>query len=207
MKDLTLDSDGENSLGIYISPTRNMAMDTASSEDICDSFLTKPDPEIQVENQVSPFVGSLCYLPFQHNGHNLVAFTLGNQQNYIQRRKRTGKSRSSSEIQRHRNRRTSHSIEELQNQRVLANVRERQRTQSLNDAFSALRRIIPTLPSDKLSKIQTLRLAARYIDFLYQVIHSGEVEENYGEWKELGQPLTDALFEYDWVMQICVLYE
>ncbi|GFW75396.1 twist-related protein 2 [Trichonephila clavipes] len=86
--------------------------------------------------------------------------------------------KSNSEIQRHRNRRTSHSMEELQNQRVLANVRERQRTQSLNDAFSALRRIIPTLPSDKLSKIQTLRLAARYIDFLYQVIHSGEVEEN-----------------------------
>ena len=61
-------------------------------------------------------------------------------------------------------------LEELQNQRVLANVRERQRTQSLNDAFSQLRKIIPTLPSDKLSKIQTLKLATRYIDFLYQVL-------------------------------------
>ena len=61
-------------------------------------------------------------------------------------------------------------FEELQNQRVLANVRERQRTQSLNDAFSQLRKIIPTLPSDKLSKIQTLKLATRYIDFLYQVL-------------------------------------
>ncbi|XP_069504584.1 twist-related protein 1 isoform X1 [Ambystoma mexicanum] len=60
------------------------------------------------------------------------------------------------------------SYEELQTQRVMANVRERQRTQSLNEAFSALRKIIPTLPSDKLSKIQTLKLAARYIDFLYQ---------------------------------------
>ncbi|GFY38562.1 twist-related protein 1 [Trichonephila inaurata madagascariensis] len=178
MKDLSLDSDNESSLGIYITPSKGMQIDETSSEDICNSFITKPDPEIQVENQVSPFVGSLCYLPFQHNGHNLVAFTLGNQQNYLQRRKRPAKSRSNSEIQRHRNRRTSHSMEELQNQRVLANVRERQRTQSLNDAFSALRRIIPTLPSDKLSKIQTLRLAARYIDFLYQVIHSGEVEEN-----------------------------
>ena len=58
---------------------------------------------------------------------------------------------------------------DLQTQRVLANVRERQRTQSLNEAFAALRKIIPTLPSDKLSKIQTLKLAARYIDFLYQV--------------------------------------
>ncbi|VEL23860.1 unnamed protein product [Protopolystoma xenopodis] len=51
--------------------------------------------------------------------------------------------------------------EELQTQRFLANVRERQRTQSLNRAFAELRRIIPTLPSDKLSKIQTLKLATR----------------------------------------------
>lgn len=62
------------------------------------------------------------------------------------------------------------SSEELQQARVLANVRERQRTQSLNEAFTSLRKIIPTLPSDKLSKIQTLKLAIRYIDFLYQVL-------------------------------------
>lgn len=61
---------------------------------------------------------------------------------------------------------------DAQTQRVLANVRERQRTQNLNEAFAALRKIIPTLPSDKLSKIQTLKLAARYIDFLYQVNES-----------------------------------
>ncbi|KAJ9576518.1 hypothetical protein L9F63_025586, partial [Diploptera punctata] len=70
-------------------------------------------------------------------------------------------------------RRKSQSYEELQTQRVMANVRERQRTQSLNEAFASLRKIIPTLPSDKLSKIQTLKLAARYIDFLYQVLHCG----------------------------------
>lgn len=68
------------------------------------------------------------------------------------------------------------SLAELQSQRVLANVRERQRTQSLNEAFAALRKIIPTLPSDKLSKIQTLKLAARYIDFLYQVLQSDEMD-------------------------------
>nr|AGQ04598.1 twist protein [Platynereis dumerilii] len=68
----------------------------------------------------------------------------------------------------------SQSFEDLQNQRVLANVRERQRTQSLNDAFSQLRKIIPTLPSDKLSKIQTLKLATRYIDFLYQVLRTDD---------------------------------
>lgn len=66
----------------------------------------------------------------------------------------------------------SQTMEDLQAQRVLANVRERQRTQSLNDAFAQLRDIIPTLPSDKLSKIQTLKLASRYIDFLYQVLRT-----------------------------------
>lgn len=64
------------------------------------------------------------------------------------------------------------SQDDVQNQRTIANVRERQRTQSLNDAFAHLRLIIPTLPSDKLSKIQTLKLATRYIDFLYQILHT-----------------------------------
>lgn len=68
------------------------------------------------------------------------------------------------------------SFDDLQTQRVLANIRERQRTQSLNEAFTSLRKIIPTLPSDKLSKIQTLKLAARYIDFLYQVLQSDELD-------------------------------
>ncbi|XP_056321903.1 twist-related protein 2 [Danio aesculapii] len=71
---------------------------------------------------------------------------------------------------------SNQSFEELQNQRVLANVRERQRTQSLNEAFASLRKIIPTLPSDKLSKIQTLKLASRYIDFLCQVLQSDEMD-------------------------------
>lgn len=65
----------------------------------------------------------------------------------------------------------------MQSQRVMANVRERQRTQSLNEAFASLRKIIPTLPSDKLSKIQTLKLATRYIDFLYQVLHKANTDE------------------------------
>nr|XP_014102291.1 protein twist [Bactrocera oleae] len=65
--------------------------------------------------------------------------------------------------------------DEFHNQRVMANVRERQRTQSLNDAFKALQQIIPTLPSDKLSKIQTLKLATRYIDFLCRVLSTSEI--------------------------------
>ncbi|KAL0277088.1 UNVERIFIED_CONTAM: hypothetical protein PYX00_004491 [Menopon gallinae] len=78
-------------------------------------------------------------------------------------------------------RKVPQSYEELQNQRVMANVRERQRTQSLNEAFTSLRKIIPTLPSDKLSKIQTLKLASRYIDFLYQVLHYGSSDVSEGE--------------------------
>ncbi|KAM9368194.1 twist-related protein 2-like [Phaethornis superciliosus] len=69
-----------------------------------------------------------------------------------------------------------HFLEDSHTQRVIANVRERQRTQSLNEAFAELRKIIPTLPSDKLSKIQTLKLAARYIDFLYRVLQSEELD-------------------------------
>ncbi|CAH1994002.1 unnamed protein product [Acanthoscelides obtectus] len=73
-------------------------------------------------------------------------------------------------------RKAAQSYEDLQTQRVMANVRERQRTQSLNEAFASLRKSIPTLPSDKLSKIQTLKLAARYIDFLYQVLSTSTPE-------------------------------
>lgn len=82
-------------------------------------------------------------------------------------------------------RKTPQSYEDIQNQRIMANVRERQRTQSLNEAFASLRKSIPTLPSDKLSKIQTLKLAARYIDFLYHVL-STSTPENPGDSDVLG---------------------
>ena len=72
-------------------------------------------------------------------------------------------------------------LEDPHAQRVIANIRERQRTQSLNEAFASLREIIPTLPSDKLSKIQTLKLASRYIDFLYQVLQSDEMNAKLAE--------------------------
>ncbi|XP_059160094.1 uncharacterized protein LOC131943818 isoform X2 [Physella acuta] len=96
-------------------------------------------------------------------------------------RKRPYKAESSpnSEAARKARRKSPQSPEELQAQRCLANVRERQRTESLNEAFSQLRKIIPTLPSDKLSKIQTLKLACRYIDFLFQILRSDETEMKY----------------------------
>lgn len=82
-------------------------------------------------------------------------------------------------------RKAPQSYEEIQNQRIMANVRERQRTQSLNEAFASLRKSIPTLPSDKLSKIQTLKLAASYIDFLYHVLSTSS-PENPGDGDVLG---------------------
>lgn len=60
-------------------------------------------------------------------------------------------------------------------QRQAANARERDRTQSVNTAFTALRTLIPTEPADrKLSKIETLRLASSYISHLGNVLLVGE---------------------------------
>lgn len=105
------------------------------------------------------------------------------------RRKRSlsSSSKSSSGEMKQR-RKFPQSYGELHSQRILANVRERQRTQSLNEAFTALRKLIPTLPSDKLSKIQTLKLASRYIDFLCQILHGSEDADSSG---------TDTANEHD----------
>ncbi|XP_026201537.1 T-cell acute lymphocytic leukemia protein 1 homolog [Anabas testudineus] len=55
--------------------------------------------------------------------------------------------------------------------RVFTNSRERWRQQTVNGAFSELRRLIPTHPPDrKLSKNEILRLALRYINFLDQLL-------------------------------------
>ena len=56
-------------------------------------------------------------------------------------------------------------------QRHAANLRERKRMQSINEAFEGLRNHIPTLPYEKrLSKVDTLRLAIGYIGFLTEMI-------------------------------------
>uniref|UniRef100_A0A8D8X962 Pancreas transcription factor 1 subunit alpha n=1 Tax=Cacopsylla melanoneura TaxID=428564 RepID=A0A8D8X962_9HEMI len=56
-------------------------------------------------------------------------------------------------------------------QRQAANLRERRRMQSINDAFEGLRAHIPTLPYEKrLSKVDTLKLAIGYIQFLSDLV-------------------------------------
>ncbi|XP_061685371.1 transcription factor 15-like [Syngnathoides biaculeatus] len=60
-------------------------------------------------------------------------------------------------------------------QRQAANARERDRTHSVNTAFTALRTLIPTEPADrKLSKVETLRLACSYISHLANMLMLGE---------------------------------
>jgi len=73
-------------------------------------------------------------------------------------------------------------------QRNQANARERDRTQNVNTAFTALRTLIPTEPVDrKLSKIETLRLASSYISHLANVLVLGEGRED-------GQPCLSAVY-------------
>lgn len=58
-------------------------------------------------------------------------------------------------------------------QRHAANLRERKRMQSINDAFDGLRTHIPVHPYEKrLSKVDTLRLAIEYISFLNRLLNS-----------------------------------
>lgn len=62
----------------------------------------------------------------------------------------------------------------LNEQRAVANKRERKRTQNLNQAYKQLQSIIPKEPSDKMSKIHTLHLALAYIDFLNDILKDSE---------------------------------
>ncbi|OWR41223.1 enolase II [Danaus plexippus plexippus] len=72
-----------------------------------------------------------------------------------------------------RHRRRSRCPQQQIQQRQAANLRERRRMQSINDAFEGLRAHIPTLPYEKrLSKVDTLKLAIGYIGFLGELIRA-----------------------------------
>ncbi len=69
--------------------------------------------------------------------------------------------------------RRKRSDEQYVHQRQMANLRERRRMQCINEAFEGLRSHIPTLPYERrLSKVDTLRLAISYINFLAELINS-----------------------------------
>ena len=57
-------------------------------------------------------------------------------------------------------------------QRKAANIRERRRMTSLNEAFDILRKAVPTFHYEKkLSRIETLKLAIQYIYFMTEVLN------------------------------------
>uniref|UniRef100_A0A1B0FGX7 BHLH domain-containing protein n=1 Tax=Glossina morsitans morsitans TaxID=37546 RepID=A0A1B0FGX7_GLOMM len=66
-------------------------------------------------------------------------------------------------------------------QRQAANLRERRRMQSINEAFEGLRSHIPTLPYEKrLSKVDTLKLAISYITFLSEMVKKDKNDNETG---------------------------
>lgn len=73
-------------------------------------------------------------------------------------------------------------------QRKAANLRERRRMKSINEAFDSLRKCIPVTESvdRKLSKVDTLKLTMSYIRYLAELIKTnndfstcGQVSNNY----------------------------
>lgn len=60
-------------------------------------------------------------------------------------------------------------------QRRAANARERRRVQGLTEAFLQLRSILPVLTQDDVSKMDTLRLAAKWIAHLTTVLIQEEI--------------------------------
>ncbi|XP_068592801.1 neurogenic differentiation factor 1 [Cebidichthys violaceus] len=69
-------------------------------------------------------------------------------------------------------------IQRFKVRRMKANARERNRMHGLNDALECLRKIVPCYSkTQKLSKIETLRLAKNYIWALSEVLRSGKAPD------------------------------
>ncbi|XP_075995144.1 neurogenic differentiation factor 4 [Genypterus blacodes] len=88
--------------------------------------------------------------------------------------------------------------ERFRARRVKANARERSRMHGLNDALESLRTVMPCQSkTQKLSKIETLRLARNYIWALSEVLESGESLESHGfvemMCKGLSQPTSNLV--------------
>lgn len=89
-------------------------------------------------------------------------------------------------------------IERFRARRVKANARERTRMHGLNDALDNLRRVMPCYSkTQKLSKIETLRLARNYIWALSEVLENGQSPESHGFMemlcKGLSQPTSNLV--------------
>lgn len=84
---------------------------------------------------------------------------------------------SETKVKRKRKRRRKPRLTGLSKERQTANARERSRMRSISDALLHLRGHLPStlVPKEqKLSKIQTLRLAIGYISDLWQVVQNND---------------------------------
>uniref|UniRef100_A0A8C6S6X3 Neuronal differentiation 1 n=1 Tax=Neogobius melanostomus TaxID=47308 RepID=A0A8C6S6X3_9GOBI len=82
--------------------------------------------------------------------------------------------------------------------RMKANARERNRMHGLNDALESLRKVVPCYSkTQKLSKIETLRLAKNYIWALSEILRSGKAPDLmsfvHALCKDLSQPTTNLV--------------
>lgn len=69
-------------------------------------------------------------------------------------------------------------IQKFRLRRLKANTRERNRMHGLNEALDMLRKVVPCYSStQKLSKIETLRLAKNYISALSDILSTGKVPD------------------------------
>ncbi|KAJ4932808.1 hypothetical protein JOQ06_029650 [Pogonophryne albipinna] len=69
-------------------------------------------------------------------------------------------------------------VQRFKVRRMKANARERNRMHGLNDALEGLRKIVPCYSkTQKLSKIETLRLAKNYIWALSEILRSGKAPD------------------------------
>ncbi|XP_072300279.1 neurogenic differentiation factor 1 [Eucyclogobius newberryi] len=69
-------------------------------------------------------------------------------------------------------------IQRFKVRRMKANARERNRMHGLNDALESLRKVVPCYSkTQKLSKIETLRLAKNYIWALSEILRSGKAPD------------------------------
>ena len=68
----------------------------------------------------------------------------------------------------------------ISKQRRLANARERNRVQVLNENIERLRKLIPLFPDErKPSKTETIRLAALYIDDMTEILDTTDKLQNW----------------------------
>lgn len=82
----------------------------------------------------------------------------------------------------------------------MANERERERTKSLNKALAVLRNRLPVPEAEKRSKIQTLKIAKQYIEFLAQFNQMSRQQQE--QYYQLKQFKSTKQFDYNFILNL-----